>query len=208
KLLVCARGGPVNVDSAPHKPAEAHHENTPGKNADAVADLTLGFIIALVRNIPPAISDVDEKIAQGQQVADSAFEGARWFGREIRNLRVGLVGYGNVARLVSARARALGAKVTIFDPYVTLSGDEDVQIASSLDELLAGSEVLSLHARATKDNRHMIGARELDIMPHGAFLINTARESLVDENALLDALRTGAISGSAMDVNEQDGPWR
>jgi D-3-phosphoglycerate dehydrogenase len=208
RLAGCARGGPVNVD------LEAAHERgvrittTPGKNADAVADLTIGFLISLVRNVPASLRDVDDRVATGRPLAESTFEGARWFGREISGLRLGLVGYGNVARLVAARARALGATIAAYDPFVEPASVTDATILSDLDELLAQSDVVSIHARATAENRHLIGGEEIARMPRGSFLINTARESLVDERALLDALASGRLAGVALDVNEPDGPWR
>lgn len=207
KLLGCARGGPVNVDLAATRERGICVTTTPGKNADAVADLTIGFLISLVRNIPASLRDVDERIADDRSLAESTFEGARWFGREIRGLRLGLIGYGSVARKVASRARALGATIVAFDPFVDGSCEADVSLVD-LETLLMSCDVVSVHARATSDNRHMLGAREIGLMPAGSFLINTARESLVDESALLAALVAGHLSGVALDVNEPDGPWR
>lgn len=208
KFLACARGGPVNVDIAAAKSAGVRVTTTPGKNAEAVADLTIGCLISLARNLPAAIRDVEERVANGLQVAESNFEGARWFGREIQSLRVGLIGYGNVARLVSARAQALGASVVAYDPFVSVEQVTDARLVTSLEELLATVDVLSIHARATPQNTHMIGAKQLGLLPPGSIVINTARESFVDETALLSALRSGHISGAAADVNETNGPWR
>lgn len=208
RLLGCARGGPVNVDvDAAHR-SDVRVTLTPGKNAEAVADLTIGFLISLVRNVPASLRDVDARIADGRPLAESTFEGARWFGREIGALRIGLIGFGNVARLVAARALALGAVVVAYDPYVDPRSVSDVTVVHDLGDLLRTSDVVSVHARATADNRHMIGSREIALMPRGSFLINTARESLVDESAMLAALVSGHLAGVALDVNEPDGPWR
>jgi D-3-phosphoglycerate dehydrogenase len=208
RLAGCARGGPVNVDLAAARQHGVRVTTTPGKNADAVADLTIGFLISLVRNVPASLRDVDDRVADGRPLAESTFEGARWFGREVSGLRVGLIGYGNVARLVAARARALGARILAYDPFVDASTVSDATLVPDLDTLMAQSDVVSIHARATSDNRHLIGAAQIDRMPHGSFLINTARESLVDEQAMLDALTSGQLAGVALDVNEPDGPWR
>ncbi|WP_312673918.1 NAD(P)-dependent oxidoreductase [Microbacterium sp.] len=208
RLLGCARGGPVNVDLDAARGAGVRVTTTPGKNADAVADLTIGFLISLVRNVPASLRDVDERVADGRPLAESTFEGARWFGREVKGLRLGLIGYGNVARLVAARARALGAVITAYDPFVDPATVTDATIVGDLDTLLSASDVVSVHARATAENRHLIGRAQIERMPRGAFLINTARESLVDEHALLDGLRSGYLAGVALDVNEPDGPWR
>lgn len=208
RLAGCARGGPVNVDLEAARARGIRVTTTPGKNAEAVADLTIGFLISLVRNVPASVRDVDERIADGRPLAESTFEGARWFGREIKGMMLGLIGYGNVARLVAARARALGANIVAFDPYVDPATVDDATIVDDLDVLLAQSDVVSVHARATPENRHMIGAEQIARMPRGSFLINTARESLVEEQAMLDALAGGHLAGVALDVNEPDGPWR
>jgi D-3-phosphoglycerate dehydrogenase len=208
RLLACARGGPVNVDLDAARAHDVRVTTTPGKNAEAVADLTIGFLISLIRNVPASVRDVDARVADGRPLAESTFEGARWFGREIAGLRVGVVGYGNVARLVAARARALGAEVLAYDPFVDRATVDGVELVDELDELMRRSDVVSVHARATADNRHLIGARELALMTPGSFLINTARESLVDEHAMLAALQQGRLAGVALDVNEPDGPWR
>lgn len=208
RLIGCLRGGPVNIDVAAAAERGVAVAITPGKNAEAVAELTIGFLISMVRNVPAALADVDVRRAEGRPLAESNFEGAKWFGREVATLTLGLVGYGNVARLVSAKARALGTTVVAYDPYVDQADVPEVRLVSSLDELLGAVDVVSLHARATAENRHLIGARELALLPAGSFLINTARESLVDEDALVDALRSGHLRGLAMDVNEADGRWQ
>lgn len=208
RLLACARGGPVNVDLAAARANDVRVTTTPGKNAEAVADLTIGFLISLIRNVPASLRDVDARVADGRPLAESTFEGARWFGREVAGLRLGLIGYGNVARLVAARAVALGATVAAYDPFVDRTAVEGVEIVDELDDLLRRSDVVSVHARATAENRHLIGERELALLSPGSFLINTARESLVDESAMLAALRSGRLAGVALDVNEPDGPWR
>ncbi|MFV0252252.1 MAG: NAD(P)-dependent oxidoreductase [Beutenbergiaceae bacterium] len=208
RLAGCARGGPVNVDLSAARSRGVRVTTTPGKNADAVADLTIGFIISLLRNVPASLRDVDQRLADGRPLAESTFEGARWFGREVNGLRLGLVGYGNVARLVATRARALGATITAFDPFVDPDTVTGATIVADLDELLSDVDVLSVHARASEENRHLIGASQIARMPAGSYLINTARESLVDEQALLAALTEGHLGGVALDVNEPDGPWR
>lgn len=208
KLIGCLRGGPVNIDVVAAAERGLPVAITPGKNAEAVAELTIGFMISMARNVPASLADVATRRDEGRPLAESNFEGAKWFGREVGTLTLGLVGYGNVARLVSAKARALGATVVAYDPYIDPASVPEVRLVSSLDELLGAVDVVSLHARATADNRHLIGARELALLPAGSFLINTARESLVNEDALVEALLSGHLRGLAMDVNEADGRWQ
>lgn len=207
-LIGCLRGGPVNIDVEAARERGVAVSITPGKNAEAVAELTIGFLISMIRNVPASLRDVDARRAAGSPLAESAFEGARWFGREVSTLTLGLVGYGNVARLVSAKARALGAEVVAYDPFVDPDSVPEVRLVPSLEELLPAVDVLSLHARATSENRHLLDAGALAQLRPGALLINTARESLVDEDALLAAVRSGQVGGVAMDVNEPEGAWR
>ena len=177
RLVCCARGGPVNVDLDAATAAGVTVCNTPGKNAEAVAELTIAFALMHIRSIAPS---------SGEKPGPTVFDGRRYFGTEAASTTLGLVGLGHVGRGVARRARALGFTVLAHDPYVQDARDAEL---TGLDDLLARSDVVSLHARATPQTRHMIGERELGAMRPGAFLINTAREQLVDEPALLAALR-------------------
>lgn len=207
RMIACARGGPVNIDLDAARELGVTVGTTPGKNAQAVADLTIGFIINSFRNVRASLLDVDQVADRGEALAESAFEGARWFGSELRDSHLGLVGFGHVARLVAERALALGMRVSAYDPFVS-EVPEGVTLAASLDDLVPELDVLSLHARATAENRHLVNADLISTMRDGVVLINTARESLVDEAAMLEALRDGKLRAAAMDVCEPDGPWR
>ena len=121
---------------------------------------------------------------------------------------LGLVGYGAVGRLVAARALPFGLSVLVYDPYVELA-EPEVEQVGTLAELLARADFVSLHARATEENEDMIDAAALAAMKPGAFLINTARETLVDEDALDAALGSGSLGGAALDVVRlSEGPVR
>lgn len=192
RLVGCARGGPVNVDSDALAARGLPLVNTPGKNAEAVADLTVALIVMLARGLPKAMRFVQE----GHRVRDN-WEGARFMGADLRGHTLGLVGYGQVGRRVARRARAFGMRVLVHDPFVL---SEDAEPVPSLHELLVRADVVSLHARASADNRHLIDAAALAAMRPGALLVNTARESLVDEEALDGALATGRLGGVALDV--------
>src|SRR3984885_11649935 len=197
RLVCCARGGPVNVDVAAATERGIPVVNTPGKNAEAVAELTIAFALLLIRAVPRA----SRFLTRGGGFAESVFEGREFFGREAPSLTLGLVGLGHVGREVARRARALGFAVIGHDPQppAALPGVELV----SLDALLDRSDVVSLHARLTPQNRHMFGWDTFTRMRPGACFINTARESLVDEAALARALETGLLGGAALDVLER-----
>jgi D-3-phosphoglycerate dehydrogenase len=197
RLVCCARGGPVNVDVAAATARGIPVVTTPGKNADAVAELTIGFLILLARRLPEVIRHVEG----GGEFAHDNYEGAKWFGRDLAGKTIGLVGYGQVGRRVVIRARAFGMRVIVCDPYVdsaTIAADgvEAVELAT----LVERSDVISLHARATAENHGLIGREQLARMRPGAFLINTARDTLVDEVAVVEALGAGRLGGYAVDV--------
>jgi D-3-phosphoglycerate dehydrogenase len=196
RLVCCARGGPVNVDVAAATGRGIPVVNTPGKNAEAVAELTVAFALLLVHAVPRA----SRHLLEGGGFAESVFEGWEFFGREAPSLTMGLVGLGHVGREVARRARALGFTVLGYDPQPTAGADVELV---SLDALLARSDVVSLHARLTPENRRMFSRDRFAQMRPGAYFINTARESLVDEPALRRALEQGTLGGAALDVLER-----
>jgi len=193
RLVCCARGGPVNVDVRAATERGIPVVNTPGKNAEAVAELTIAFALLLIRAVPRASRSLMER----GSFAESVFEGGEFFGREAASVTLGLVGLGRVGREVAARARLLGFTVLGYDPQVAQA--DGVELVP-LDALLERSGIVSLHARATPENRHMFGGPEFARMRPGAYFINTARESLVDEAALGAALSRGTLGGAALDV--------
>jgi D-3-phosphoglycerate dehydrogenase / 2-oxoglutarate reductase len=198
RLVCCARGGPVNVDVAAASQRGIPVTSAPGRNAEAVAELTIAFALMLIRGVPSAA----RYLTAGGQLAESTYEGSQFLGGEAAGLTLGLIGLGNVGREVAARAGPLGFTLLgyapvpppVIPPGVTLVG---------WDELLSRSRLVSLHARATAGNRHLVGPGEFALMPRGAYFINTARESLVDEDALAAALASGALAGAALDVVER-----
>jgi phosphoglycerate dehydrogenase-like enzyme len=197
RLVCCARGGPINVDVGAVTARGLPLVNTPGKNAEAVADLTLAFVVMLARGLPKAQRFLEE----GNRVRDN-WEGARFIGSDLRRHVLGLVGYGQIGRRVALRAHAFGMTVLVYDPFVEVDGLEQVE---TLEELLARADFVSLHARATPENANLIGAAAFAAMKPGACLVNTAREALVDEDALDDALASARLAGAALDVVQATG---
>jgi D-3-phosphoglycerate dehydrogenase len=142
-------------------------------------------------------------LLDGGGFAESVFEGREFFGTEAPSLTMGLVGLGHVGQEVARRARALGFAVLGYDPVPpALRDDTGVELVS-LDELLARSDIISLHARLTPENGRMFSRDRFAQMRRGAYFINTAREALVDEAALRQALETGLLGGAALDVLER-----
>ncbi len=201
KVVGVARGGPVNVDLATASERGIAVITAPARNAEAVADLTLAFLIMLARQMMSSIAFIEN----GGRVGESAFEGAQFFGNELGGHILGLVGCGNVGIRVAQRAQAFGMSVVVHDPYVMAAELESKGMkVMELEALLACSDFVSLHTRVTPETVNFFDARKFHLMKQGAFFINTARETLVDEQALYSALASGHIAGAALDVLK---PW-
>jgi D-3-phosphoglycerate dehydrogenase / 2-oxoglutarate reductase len=197
RLVCCARGGPVNVDVAAASARGIPVTNAPGRNARAVAELTIAFALMLIRGVPGSA----RYLIDGGRHGGSNYEGSQFIGGEAASMTLGLVGLGNVGKEVAARAHGLGFTMLGYDPAPPGAIPPEVTMVA-LDDLLSRSDLVSVHARATVGNRHMFGAAAFGRMPRGSFFINTARESLVDEDALVRALASGALAGAALDVAE------
>lgn len=197
KLICVARGGPVNVDLDAASARGIPVVTTPGKNATAVAELTLTMMVMLARRIAAATRHV----VAGNELFIDNYEGARWFGEDLAGHTLGLIGFGQIGRRVASRAQAFDMSVIVHDPFVSegVIRAADAE-ALGLDALLEAADYVSVHARATSQNRGMMGASEFARMKAGAYFINTARLELVDEDALADALRSGRLAGAALDV--------
>jgi D-3-phosphoglycerate dehydrogenase len=163
----------------------------PGANAHAVAEHSIALMLALVRDLP----GLDRKLRAG------GWEGTAYLGRDFRGSVVGIVGYGSIGRSTAQLAAALGARVVVFD----LSGVADpFEVETDLAALLARVDILSLHCPLTEQTRGLIGAREIASMKPGALLINTARGPVIDETALVNALRSGHLGGAGLDTFETE----
>jgi phosphoglycerate dehydrogenase-like enzyme len=211
RLVACLRGGPVNIDLDAARDLGVIVTNAPGKNAASVADLTLTYVHSLLRGVTAAAASIRDRALAGETHLDSTFEGGKWIAREPQGLTMGLVGYGAVGHLVAVRARSYGMSILAHDPYYSElaehSGSAEQVELVDLDTLASRSDVVSIHARYTEANRHLISADFVGRMKRGAMFINTAREGLVDESALLDGLTSGLLGGLALDVCEPDGLW-
>lgn len=172
--------------------------NTPGANADAVAELTLGLMLSAVRQIPRSAERVR---------IDRVWGEARHTGIELKGKTLGLVGFGQIGVRVGAIARAFGMKLCAHDPGLTAT---EIRARGarpmSFDALLAASDLVSLHAPLIPQTHHLIDRRAISKMKKGAFLINAARGPLVDEAALARALRSGRLGGAALDALDGEPP--
>jgi D-3-phosphoglycerate dehydrogenase len=201
-LGVC-RGDPNNVDIPAATKNGVVVIRTPGRNANAVAELTVGLMFTLLRWIVEA----DDDIRAGRWVIDGRIAQQRYQGRELTSCTVGLVGCGAVGRAVAERLRGLGAGAVIaFDPVV----DPDELIAAGIEpvvaigDLMARADIVSVHAPLTPATRGLLGEAEFAGIKHGAFFVNTARFGIASEEPLLAALRDGRIAGAAFDHFENE----
>jgi D-3-phosphoglycerate dehydrogenase / 2-oxoglutarate reductase len=208
--IACVRGGPVNVDIPAATARDIPVLFAPGRNAAAVADFVIGQIVCLVRHIAQTDGLVRAGVLTEQRdVSIRPRKDVIWRpldpadpipyhvfrGRELSTLTLGLLGLGRIGELVAAHARGLGMTVIAYDPNVVATVD-GVRLVTR-DELLAGADVLSLHARG---NETLVGPAELRALRRGAYVVNTARATILDYPALVEALRDGHLAGAALDV--------
>ena len=165
--------------------------NMPGTNSRAVAEMTLALMLAALRRVP--YFDARMRAGDGWTAALDSFDGLG----EIAGRTVGLIGYGEVARLLAPVLKAMGADVL----YTATAEKPDADAAwRDLAALLAEADIVSLHLPLTSDTQRMIGADALAAMKPGSVLVNTARGGLVDEPALIDALQSGHLRAAGLDV--------
>ena len=196
RCVIVSRGGPVNVDLVSARRRGLRVAHVPGRNASAVAEFTIGAILAETRMIRAG----HESLRQGEWRGD--LYRADRTGRELSEMTVGVVGYGEIGMRVVALLRAFGCRILVADPYVQLTADDRAAgvEAVALGALLARSDVVTLHARVTEETKGFIGAAAFARMPAGAILVNTARGPLVDYDALYDALASGHLGGAMIET--------
>ncbi len=163
-----------------------------GANAVAVAEYVIAAAMVLVRGVFTAT----DRVIAGEWPRQA------FVGGEVAGRRMGLVGLGLIARHVASRARGLGMDVAAHDPFLPEDHPawESAEMIDSLDRLLSASDVVSLHVPLTDDTRGLIGEARLASLPEGAVLVNTARGGIVEEDAVVEALRSGRLGGAALDV--------
>ncbi len=203
KLRVIARAG-TGVDNVDVPAATARGivvMNAPGANSLSVAELAMGLILSLARNIPAA--DASMKT--------SKWEKAKFAGAEIRSKTLGLVGLGRIGQEVAARAHAFEMKVVAHDPFISaeMAATLGVELVS-LDELCGRADYISLHVPALPSTKHLFNAGRFATCKKGVRIINTARGELIDEAALADAIEQGHVAGAGLDVFDPEPPkdWR
>jgi len=210
RLIVSVRGEPVNIDLPEVSRRNIPVVHAPGRNAEAVAEFTLGLVVSLIRHIAHTdhlvrsnvLTEVRaertrrrDDVIWRPSAPDAPIPYAQFKGPGFRSVVLGLLGVGAIGRRVATMASTIGMTVIAYDPYIDeCSGAQMVPF----EELLRRCDVLSLHARGT--GKPLIGKEELTQMQRGAMLVNTARAAILDYDALVEALRSGQIAAAALDV--------
>lgn len=216
-LIAVTRGNPVNVDIDACKKRGIIVSNTPARNANSVAELTIAFMICTARNVFKAVDSIKNGTVTIPHIStktsgykkdiiwvDSKLKILPYIefqGFDIFDKILGLVGFGAIGRKVAEKANCLGMRVIAYDPNVPSEEMRKFNVERvSLDELLSISDFVSIHCKLTPETEGMIGKREFEIMKSSAFLINTARAAIVDREALYQALKKRQIAGAIFDV--------
>ena len=188
RAIGSCRGDPNNVDVAEATAKGIPVLRAPGRNADAVAEIAVGLLLAVNRGIVQADRDVRE----GQTYRDGTIPYQRFRAWQLAGRTAGLVGLGAVGRATRWRLEGLGMRVIAYDPYAP-------DATHSLDDLLEESDVVSMHAAVTPETDGLIGAEQFERMRDGAIYVNSARAMLHDTDALVAALQSGKLAGAGLD---------
>jgi phosphoglycerate dehydrogenase-like enzyme len=171
--------------------------NVPDYGTEEVADHAIALTMALCRQLFPL--DAEAKRLGWQIRVEAKI-------RRLRELTFGIIGLGRIGTATALRAKALGFRVCFYDPYLPNGADKAIGVgrARTLEELLRQTDVLSIHCPLTSETRHMISVRELAWMKPSAFIVNTARGTIIEKTAILAALRAGRLAGAGLDVVEDE----
>lgn len=199
QLKVVGRAG-IGVDNVDVAAATARGiavMNTPGGNSVTTAEHAIALMISLARHIPQATASMKAGL----------WEKKKFMGLELYNRTLGVVGLGNIGRIVASRGRGLGMKVIGSDPFLTNEGAEKLGVELvSFDEVVERADVITVHVPRTKETTGLLGKKAFDRAKKGVLVINAARGGIVDEAALLDALNDGRVGGAALDVLVEEPP--
>lgn len=200
RLKVAARAGVGldNVDVAAATQRGILVMNTPEANVLAAIEHTLALMLAMCRRLPEAQAHLKA----------GGWERSRFLGRQLFEKTAGVIGLGRIGARVAARCQAFGMHVLAFDPYISEEIAERIgaELVTDLDELLARADIVTLHTPLTGETRGMIGPAQIARMKRGVMLVNCARGGIVDETALLAALRSGQVAAAALDVFSEEPP--
>lgn len=171
--------------------------NVPGGNVDSVAELTVGLMITLLRNM---------WIAGYKTRTEHCWNKYLFMGRELSGKKLGIVGFGRIGRRVAEIAQVFKMSVVAYDPYIPPTGMPEAIPLVSFEELLMEADIITLHLPLTAETYHLISTEQINIMKPGAYIINVSRGGIIDEEAVYQALKSGKLGGVAVDVMENEPP--
>ncbi|MEM2904671.1 MAG: hydroxyacid dehydrogenase [Candidatus Bathyarchaeia archaeon] len=199
RLKVVGRHG-VGVDNVDVRAATRHGVvvvYTPEANAEAVADYTIGLVVAVARRIVEA-----DRALRAEAGWKARYE---LIGSDVHGKTLGIIGLGRIGLRVARRARGFDMRLLAYDPYVTAAAASQVGAELvNLRTLLRKSDIVTIHVPLTEETRHLLGRSELNTMKPGAILVNASRGGVVDEDALIEALTSGRLGGAGLDVFEKE----
>ncbi|MBP3039442.1 2-hydroxyacid dehydrogenase [Bacillaceae bacterium Marseille-Q3522] len=218
KLIACTRATPVNVDMKAAKERGIPVIYTPGRNSDSTTEFTIGLILSIARNIPMAYKALKEGKYTGDpnsvkhtksglkadviwdMKADAPYMVFK--GTQLKGKTLGIVGYGSIGRRVGKIARAFGMSLIIFDPFVCPIdiGEIGVEKVENLEDLMKNSDFITCHMKVTPETTGVISKDMISLMKPTAYFINSSRGAILDESALIQALKDKRIAGAAFDV--------
>lgn len=191
KMIGCLRSGIENIDLAEANKRNIIVCNSPGRVSEPVADYTAAMILAFNRNISRHDMYHSKKFIRDVSNVPPL----------MRDLTVGIVGFGIIGSKVAERLAGFGCHLLAYDPFINKEAAERLGVkAVSLDELMSQSDCITVHSRFTEETRHLIGKEQFALMKPTAFIVNTARSRLIDEEAMVEALENNKIRGAALDV--------
>ncbi len=200
KLIVSCRGDPFNVNLNAAIRNNIPVIFTPLRNVDAVAELTIGFMISLVRNLTQLNRFLHSEEFEIIDFEDWIRHYNRFIGIELLNKTVGIIGFGQIGRRVAERLKPFGVDFLIYDPFLPDEIINEFGKKADIDTLMRNSDIITIHAAATEENDNLINRERIAMMKNTAYLLNLAKGSLVDYEALFKALKEKQIAGAALDV--------
>ena len=204
QVICSCRGNPVNIDIEAATEKGIPVLRVPARNAQGVAELTVGLMIMLLRQILPA----SQILYREDNSEDMTLMSRIYFkmkGQEIWHKKIGIIGFGSIGRRVAQYLKSFEAEIFASDPFVDHKEMETYGVVKvDLEKLLEDSDIVTLHVMPAPDNKGLIGAEELAKMKPSAFFVNTSRSWCTDEDALYKALKTRKIAGAAFDVFDKE----
>jgi D-3-phosphoglycerate dehydrogenase len=221
KLIACTRANPVNIDIKAANERGVKVIYTPGRNSDTTAEFTIAMMLCIARKIPMMYQDLKNgKFLSDNKVESKTINGLKqdvtwalggdspyilYKGVQLHGKALGIIGYGNIGKKVGNIAKAFGMNLLIYDPYAQIPEiHEENERFCTLDYVLRNSDFITCHCSVTDSTRKLINKQAFDLMKDSAYFINISRGAIVDEEALIDALREKKISGAAVDVFESE----